>query len=366
MNSEISEINIKLSKLKNSDLQIICRNNNITKNGNKTDLINRIINSINENIILKDINTISNKYNNVSLINYIKKDLHKFNKSNLISSSIKLNINYKNKNKSQIINEFYSYYLNRYDKYIYFIQDYYRFYLYKKINKLKGPALYNRSLCNNTTDFNLSDINTIPNKYFFSYKDNDNFIYGFELNSIYKMLNEYECINPYNRKPFSKKTINDINTLYKLIYIYNNNISKIILSKKSINLRVTDIFQTMDKLGNYTNISWFFDLNRNKLRLFYRELEDIWNYRLSLTLEQKKQIIHPNGILFTIPLSTIYNISCKNQLQSICINIMNKLVTKGINDDCKKQGCYYILMALTIVNPDTANALPWLANSVIN
>ena len=31
----------------------------------------------------------------------------------------------------------------------------------------------------------------------------------------------------------------------------------------------------------------------------------------------------------------------------ICIKIMDKLVSRGINDDCKKQGCYYILMALT-------------------
>ena len=122
----------------------------------------------------------------------------------------------------------------------------------------------------------------------------------------------------------------------------------------------------MDNLGNYTDISWFLELNTYKLKIFYKELEDLWNYRLSLSIEQKKQIIYPNGILFNIPLSTIFSIMSKTHLRSICLNIMDKLISKGINDDNKKQGCYYILMALTIVNPKTANALPWLANSVIN
>ena len=88
----------------------------------------------------------------------------------------------------------------------------------------------------------MCDIDTIPNKYFYSFKDNDHFIYGFEINSIFKMLNEYEPINPYNRNKLSKKTINDITYLYKLINIHNSNINKYHISNKSIKQQVTDVF----------------------------------------------------------------------------------------------------------------------------
>ena len=56
----------------------------------------------------------------------------------------------------------------------------------------------------------------------------------------------------------------------------------------------------------------------------------------------------------------------KKQLQIICLKIMEKLITKGIDEDSKKQGCYYILMALTLVSHEASISLPWLANSVIS
>ena len=355
-----------LYKFKNYELKGICKNNNLKVSGNKKDLINRINLNINKTIINNEINKIKNKYNNVTLENYIQSNLNIFNINILINYCKTNNIFIDNYKKSNIINQINKYFKNKYENNIIFIQNYYRFYIQKKINKLKGPALNNRNLCNNKTDFfNLCDINSIPNKYFFSFKDNDNFIYGFEINSIYKMI-EFEPINPYNRNKLSNDIINNIIYIYKLIKISNNNIIHKNQSKKTIEQNIIDIFQIIDELGNYTNVSWFLDLNLHKLKVFYKELEDIWNYRLSLTSEQKKQIIYPNGILFTIPLSIIYSITNKKKLQIICIEIMNKLISNGINDDCKKQGCYYILMALTLVNQNAAIALPWLMNSVIH
>jgi hypothetical protein len=44
---------------------------------------------------------------------------------------------------------------------------------------------------------------------------------------------------------------------------------------------------------------------------------------------------------------------------------MEELITKGINNDSKSLGSYYILSALTLVNQSAAEALPWLFDSVV-
>ena len=43
---------------------------------------------------------------------------------------------------------------------------------------------------------------------------------------------------------------------------------------------------------------------------------------------------------------------------------MEIMVNNGINNDSKALGCYYILCALTLVNSDAAESLPWLYESV--
>jgi hypothetical protein len=46
--------------------------------------------------------------------------------------------------------------------------------------KLRGPALYNRALCVNDSDFvSLDDIKDIPEREFISFKDDTDFIYGY-------------------------------------------------------------------------------------------------------------------------------------------------------------------------------------------
>lgn len=43
---------------------------------------------------------------------------------------------------------------------------------------------------------------------------------------------------------------------------------------------------------------------------------------------------------------------------------MDIMVNSGINNDSKSLGCYYILSALTLVNSDAAESMPWLYESV--
>jgi hypothetical protein len=45
------------------------------------------------------------------------------------------------------------------------------------------------------------------------------------------------------------------------------------------------------------------------------------------------------------------------------LEVLEKFVNSGIDRDSKSLGCYYVLGALTIVNPTAASSLPWLYQS---
>ena len=53
-----------------------------------------------------------------------------------------------------------------------------------------------------------------------------------------------------------------------------------------------------------------------------------------------------------------------DEVRKYILEIMEKLVTTGIDKDSKCLGAYYILGALTLVNNDAATSLPWLFQAV--
>ena len=80
------------------------------------------------------------------------------------------------------------------------IQRIFKGYLQRYYNKTHGPAFMNRSLCNNASDFySLDDVAEIPLAQFFSYKDVDGFIYGFDLLSLYNLIltNGKDAVNSW-------------------------------------------------------------------------------------------------------------------------------------------------------------------------
>jgi hypothetical protein len=115
-------------------------------------------------------------------------------------------------------------------------------FLRRKLNKLRGPALTNREICVNETDFYSFDpIREIPNQQFFSYEEvakeeegssKKSCYYGFDIASIYNLIlsdngveNEYglsrrlifnESNNPYNRNKLPHNVVRDILKIIKL------------------------------------------------------------------------------------------------------------------------------------------------------
>jgi hypothetical protein len=252
------------------------------------------------------------------------------------------------------------------------VQKIIRGFLQRKYNKIHGPAYQKRSLCTNTFDFlSMEPIEEIVNEQFFSFKDDDGFIYGFDILSLHNLI--YKCNgavkNPFNTKPLSSKIIEDFRTLLRLSRVQKINIlteisdvTKEVSDKKSVELRVLSLFQTIDSLGNYSNPQWFITLNRNQLIKFVRELVDIWQYRANLSNEIKKAICPPNGNPFArMPHYNIWQTAENiDDVRKDILEIMEKFVNSSPDKDNKCLGAYYILCAITLVNNEAATSLPWL------
>jgi len=261
--------------------------------------------------------------------------------------------------------------------YITKIQKIFRGHLQRKFNDLHGPAFKNRKLCTNNTDFitmeNLNDLNI---NQFFSYKDVDDFIYGFDLASIFSLIymknNVKNSQNPYNRNNIPIDVLINIKLLIKIGKVLNKKLyleiqdePLNISNEKVIELRALSLFQNINALGNYSNSEWFLSLSRTQLNKFVRELSDIWNYRAQLSLEVKKKICPPHGLPFmNLNISYIHTESDINNIKKVILEVLEKFVNNGIDNDSKSLGAYYVLAALTLVNIDASTSLPWLFQSV--
>ena len=258
--------------------------------------------------------------------------------------------------------------------YITKIQKIFRGKIQRKIYLLHGPALTKRELCTNQTDFfTMEELNKISYTQFFCYKDIDDFIYGFDIISLYNLILKSggDVKNPYNRMEIPKKVINDMKSLVRISKLLNVKIDidiKDVLTevndKKSTELRILTLFQNIDSLGHYSNPIWFTSLNRMGLVKFIRELSDIWNYRAQITSEAKRAICPPNGEPFR-NISTNYILTEHNieNIKKAILIVLEKIVNCGIDRDSKALGAYYVLGALTLVNESAASSIPWLFQS---
>lgn len=254
------------------------------------------------------------------------------------------------------------------------IQRAWKKYCVKVYNNLHGPARKNRKLCVNETDFFTMDpISEISYSQFYSFKDTDEMIYGFDILSLHNLIvkNGKTTTNPYNRNTIKTNIKNDIKKIIKFGNFINEKLDIVIEDvnqnldpKKKMELRIKSLFQEIDSLGNYTNSDWFLSLDRVGIIRFIRELHDIWEYRAHLLPIIKMEICPPSGNPFIginmadIPLLPI------EILQLISINCMENIIKNGINRESKCLGCNYVLCAITLVNPQAAQALPWLYYSV--
>ena len=249
------------------------------------------------------------------------------------------------------------------------IQSLVRGYLYRCQISLQGPAALRRKLCVNDTDFYSCDpVKDIPQTYFYSYLDSDQMVYGFDVRSLSQLL-KYNQNNPYNRNPFSTKTLHQIKSLLTRMKTLKIALSSEpqprLTEQQKLEQRAFRLFQKIDELDYITDTRWFLALSLSKLKKFYRIMEDIWNYRAQLTPAAKYRIIPQSKRMpFIYPLGKIELVQNQRKLQYLILQDLEKLVTLGVSKADRGLGALYILTALVEISPDAANSLPWLVQEV--
>jgi hypothetical protein len=164
-------------------------------------------------------------------------------------------------------------------------------FLRRKLNKLRGPALSNREICVNETDFySLDPIRDIPNQQFFSYEEffeNDSSgdvkvktkpsYYGFDIASIYNLIlsdngveNEHalsrrllwnESNNPYNRNKIPHSVTRDILKIIKLDRILSR--KRVIKNKKMTKNQMVNNHVNNNNNYEYDNNNYMEENNNN-------------------------------------------------------------------------------------------------------
>jgi hypothetical protein len=123
------------------------------------------------------------------------------------------------------------------------------------------------------------------------------------------------------------------------------------------NTRVEELFMEIDLLGNYTQSSWFNNLDNNECYRFLRILQDLWRYRDGITAESRRKIC-----IFD-PFSGV-RVNLEN-IREKCIRVMENFVYTGIDVEYRKLGVYYILSCLTMVSMNARMNLYWLYEAML-
>lgn len=277
-------------------------------------------------------------------------------------------------NKDKLRNRVYDYLRDSY--YAIRIQKIMRTKLIKNYISLHGPGFINKKKCVNDTDFySLDDLTEIPHYQYYSFVDDDNFIYGFDICSLYNYIKTQgnEAKNPYNRKPFPNNLLKNIRHLIRYCRILKfpveleiEDVTEQMTADQKLNLEVVTLFSQMDNLGFYTDTNWFTSLNRSDYLKFIRELYDIWVYRANLTNETKFNIYPLHGLNPFVGLNLT---PTSNQstyfIKKNAVTLIQRLISNGVDNSSKWLGASYCLSAITLVNQTAAQALPWLYESVI-
>lgn len=305
------------------------------------------------------------------------------------------------------------------------IQRVFRGSIVRKSFRMHGPALNARKMCVNVSDgYTLEPLDEISYERFFSYTDEKQFTYGFDVMSLISVFNaKGKIMNPYNMELIENKIVNVITGLGKMINIVfpdvldesekqiiqkcvpnkpmyiskrNREQERILLQNqiqehlnafdnrvtmqsvqnnlqlkmqtiraKPIQNRIRELFIEIDLLGNYTQSIWFSEMQKRQYYNFYRYLNDIWNYRAQLTDETKKKISQLYDPFTNTTMPFHYMDSSIEELQTICITAMENMVHGGIDVEYQKIGALHVLSVLTLVSHDARNNMRWLFESLM-
>lgn len=276
--------------------------------------------------------------------------------------------------KHVLVNRIYNFL--KYGGFSIIIQKNVRAYLQRKFIRKSGPAIFKKSLCVNDTDFlSMESIDDIKYPQFYSIKDNDGFIYGFDVISLYNLLikDGTNATNPYTRSEMPSNLLKKLKRHIRMSKLLCRQPIKIdipnetdhLSGEKIMELKALEVFQHINSLGNYSEQGWFLNMNRINLIMFMREIYDVWTYRSQINNNTRMKIYPLGNPFMHINIHDLSNFSTMN-LKKMGLILIENLTTKGVDTDSQSLGAFYVLGTLTLLNSEARNSLPWLYQSFLH
>lgn len=234
--------------------------------------------------------------------------------------------------------------------------------------KRHGPAYFTPNISNNETDiYTLDQVSTIPLTYRFSYADAKNNIWLFDSRFLMgSMQYERTVTNPFTQEEIPSPALSRLQGLSEflqkhslpLLYVTEDTLTP----EQRWNQKVLDVFLRIRTHGYGVNVIWFETMNISMHGRFYGRLYDLWNTELNLTEQDKERIVpgHSNTFFTQHPLRLMYAYHTLKWWMKHNLSVMHTLLTASPEKGNRGCGALYILTALAQVNPDVAQAYPWL------
>ena len=314
-----------------------------------------------------------NQDDNSIIIENFTNNLKDYTKNEIINSIKFFNKDKKNYSvlKKNILFEEYKLLIQKYEKYkkndikiIKNIQNKYIGNKKNKINILRGEGFIDKSKTNNEIDFFTYETKEeISDKYYFSYKDESNILWFFDIRSFNKLI-EHNQPNPYTMIKIPSNIIKNAKLLSEKINLGKKdeiiNQTQLKLSRKqTIKQKCIDLFCDIESTTMYCHPQWFLSLGIPYLKRLYRNLEDLWNYRLQISNEIKSRICPPNGLVFTNRVSEVNGFRDKYDLQNLLLNEVMKFQRASTLED-KKMGFTYFMIGMVSVSKECYETHPFL------
>lgn len=228
----------------------------------------------------------------------------------------------------------------------------------------QGPAANCLHVSENKTElYSMDMLNTIPKLYIWSYSDERKHIWCFDIR-VFSHLASHGLKNPYTQLPLHvfalehlEKRLNWLKSKgYSTIFVNDTEIT----AEQQFNQRLLDVFMKMDFLGYHSATEWFSNLNLEKHINFYRELYDLWNYRLGINTATKEAISPGlNELMKYDP----FRFKVQREVRwwkKLNLDCIEALVSRSPEKTNRALGAMYILTALTKVSEEAHDAYSWL------
>jgi hypothetical protein len=234
----------------------------------------------------------------------------------------------------------------------------------------KGWNIRRRKNCNNKEDCGTMDaLCDIPVQYYIDYKDEEGFIYGFDIRSLHIIMSEANPINPFTQKKIKSENSFFEKYTKKMIAVKEKEgvvkfDSPKLTKEQRFNQTLVRVFQKIDMLGHYTDIAWFQNMNLNDLNKFYNGAYNIFAFRAQLSQEVRRKIVR-DGILFQNFIGNLHHVQerTKHIIQYEILREIERILDEGEDRDSKILGITLILTVLVECSHAAAMALPHLVQS---